>query len=113
MRNMSFMLTTSQMIARQKRVTRRLGWWFLNVGDVVMAVEKGMGLKRGEKVKKLYPIRVLSIRGEPLQDITQNECVLEGFPDMKPKDFVLMFMDTHKCGPLEIVNRIEFEEVKS
>jgi len=107
------MLTTPQMVARTKRVTRRLGWWNLKAGDVVMAVEKGMGLKRGEKVKRLYPIRVLSTRPEPLQDITQAECDLEGFPEMKPGDFVVMFMDTHHCEPFVTVNRIEFEEVKS
>lgn len=112
MRNMSFMLTVSQMQARQKRVTRRLGWWFLEVGDVVMAVEKGMGLKKGEKVKRLYPIRILSIRGVALNEITQEECVLEGFPDMTPNEFILMFMNTHNCSPFEIVNRIEFEEYK-
>ena len=31
MRNMSFMLTTEQMYAGTKTVTRRNGWWFLNI----------------------------------------------------------------------------------
>ncbi len=55
MRNMSFMLTTQQMQDRTKDVTRRVGWWFLKPGDVIMAVEKGMGLKKGEKIKRMYP----------------------------------------------------------
>lgn len=50
MRNISFALTTPQFKSRSKDVTRRIGWWFLKPGDVVMGVEKGMGLKKGEKV---------------------------------------------------------------
>lgn len=70
MRNMSFSITTKQMYAGTKDVTRRLGWWNLKVGDVVMAVEKGMGLKKGEKVKRIYPIEIVSVSREPLQYIT-------------------------------------------
>ena len=43
-RNMSFMLTTEQVRNKTKTVTRRLGWWFLKPGEIVNAVEKGMGL---------------------------------------------------------------------
>lgn len=49
MRRMSFSMTTAQMYARNKDVTRRFGWWFLKPGDRVMTVEKAMGLKKGEK----------------------------------------------------------------
>ena len=45
-RNMSFAMTTEQIRARTKTVTRRFGWWFLKAGDQVWAVEKAMGLKK-------------------------------------------------------------------
>jgi len=109
---MSFMLTTSQMLEETKVVTRRLGWWNLKAGDVVMAVEKGMGLKKGEKVRRLYPIRVVSVRSEILAHISEEDVLLEGFPNMLPHEFVSMFMDTHSCGPFEVVNRIEFRRLR-
>ena len=52
MRNMSFTMTTRQIKNRSTTMTRRFGWWFLKPGDRIQAVEKGMGLKKGEKVKK-------------------------------------------------------------
>lgn len=66
MRNMSFMLTTPQMYSGTKKVTRRIGWWNLKPGDVVMAVEKGMGLKKGEKVVQIYQIMIVETRPETL-----------------------------------------------
>ncbi len=108
---MSFMLTTQAMYQRRKTVTRRDGWWNLKAGEIVMAVEKCQGLKKGEKVVKMYPIRILSTRPEPLNAITDAECVLEGFPEMQAGDFVDMFTKHNKCEPEKVVNRIEFEEV--
>ena len=57
-RNMSFAITTSQVRDRSKTVTRRLGWRFLKRGDVVCAVVKNMGLKKGEKVQRLCRILI-------------------------------------------------------
>ena len=68
-RNMSFMLTTDQLRAGTKDVTRRLGWWFLKPGDLVWACEKCMGLKKGQKVKRLRLIRVLKTNAERLEMI--------------------------------------------
>jgi len=45
MRNMSFAMTTNQILAQTKTVTRRFGWWNLKTGDVVQPVKKTMGLK--------------------------------------------------------------------
>lgn len=121
MRNMSFMLTTPQMYARTKDVTRRIGWWHLKPGDIVMAVEKGMGLKKGEKVKRIYPIRILSVRVESIGRMTnpyydpeygKEEVIREGFPEMSPREFVEMFCKSHRCKDNDPVNRIEFKEVK-
>lgn len=122
MRNMSFSLTTPQFRARTKTVTRRMGWSKLKPGDVVMGVEKGMGLKPGEQIVRLGPIQILSVRGEPLQQMTDDrdygraECALEGFgehPELShPAVFVEFFCRSHKgCKPHTVINRIEFEYV--
>lgn len=109
---MSFALTTAQILARTKTVTRRTGWTFLKPGDLIQAVEKGMGLKKGEKVRRLAVLRVLDVRQEPLDRIRQNmaDCDREGFPELYPVEFVSMFCRTHKgCTPDTVVTRIEFE----
>ncbi len=110
-RNMSFMLTTEQVRNKTKTVTRRLGWWFLKTGDILNACVKCMGLKKGEKVEKIYQIRIVSTRNEPLYLINQEECRKEGFPEMAPEKFVGMFCREMKCWNNTIVNRIEFEYI--
>ena len=110
-RNMSFMLTTKQIKNRTKTVTRRLGWWFLKPGDILNAVEKGMGLKRGEKVNKLCQIRIISCKKILLHHISYSDCFREGFPDMHPSEFIRMFRKEMKCGLATDINRIEFEYV--
>ena len=107
-RNMSFMLTKEQIRMRTKTVTRRLGWWFLKPGDVVWACEKCMGLKRGEKVKRICLIEIVDTHPESLTAITQEECVKERFPNITPAGFVEMFTKFNQCKPDTIVNRIEF-----
>lgn len=113
MRNMSFTLTIEQMKNRTKTVTRRMGWWDLKAGDVVMAIEKGQGLKKGEKVKKLYPIRILSVRREMLATISMDDIRREGFPEMKHTEFLAMFCKMNGCSVFVELNRIEFEEVSN
>jgi hypothetical protein len=105
MRNMSFALTTDQIMEGTKTVTRRLGW---------------LNLKPGDKLDVLRdPLTVISVRREPLQAMTDDldygflECELEGFgthPYYKwPSSFVAMFCATHKgCTPETMVTRIEF-----
>jgi hypothetical protein len=120
MRNMSFMLTTSQVQARLKTVTRRMGWEKLRAGELVCAVERGMGLKAGETVKRLAIIRVLDVRIEPLNamrvdlDYGIAECIKEGFgehPSLQwPSAFVDFFCRSHRgCTPESLITRIEFE----
>lgn len=135
MRNMSFMLTTAQIKNRTKTVTRRVGWTFLKPGDLIQAIEKGQGLKKGEKVKRLAVLRVETVRRERL-DLMHNEtgyglreAAREGFPDMTGKQFVNFFCSTHKVPdkrawggllkkrtpfpmlPCDEVTRIEFSYV--
>lgn len=111
MRNMSFMLTTEQFLDGSKTCTRRLGWWFLEPGELVRGVKKAMGLKKGEKIEPLGIIRVVSMRKEPLNRITPEDVAREGFPGMTPDEFVAMFTKAMKCDASTIVNRIEFVRI--
>lgn len=121
-RNISFALTTQQFLDGSKTVTRRLGWDKLRVGDILCAVEKGQGLKPGEKVKRLGMIRIADVRREPLCRITDDlnyglsETAKEGFPDgspyHSPREFVKFFCASHRpCEPGWNVTRIEFERL--
>ena len=108
-RNISFAMTTQQFRERTKDVTRRLGWWTLKPGTILCGVEKGMGLKKGEKVKRLGLIEVVSVRNEPIDHITQEDVQREGFPDWTTEQFVDFFCKAHKCQPHFHVRRIEFK----
>ena len=110
-RNMSFMLTTEQIRNRTKTVTRRVGWDFLTKGDIVNACVKCMGLKKGEKIEKICQIRITDVRWELLKDITQEECIKEGFPEKTPQEFIDMFMIYMGTHPSKMINRIEFEYI--
>ncbi|MBC2712657.1 MAG: hypothetical protein HGJ94_17220 [Desulfosarcina sp.] len=114
-RRMSFAMTTEQAWSRTKTVTRRKGWGFLRPGDVVQQVEKGMGLKKGEKQRKIHLIRIVSNVPEPLSDMIWNpvygksECVKEGFPDKSPRWFLDMYCRHNNVTIHDPQNRIEFE----
>lgn len=84
-RNISFSMTTPQFIAGKKDVTRRFSWWNAKEGDILNAVEKAMGLKKGEKIKSLGLIRVVSATKEKLSALSNEpygsiELKREGFP---------------------------------
>ena len=49
-RNISFALTTQQFKNKTKTVTHRFGWHSLQPGDILCAIEKCMGFKKGEKI---------------------------------------------------------------
>ncbi len=117
-RNMSCAITTNQVKKRIKNVTRRMGWTFLEPGDTVQLVEKAMGLKKGEKIKKLCLVRIIRNDPEPLRKMVDDpeygriECVREGFPGFTPMRFLVMFCRSHKgCMPETVVNRIEWEYI--
>lgn len=110
MRNMSFALTTEQVKNQSKFVTRRFGWWFLKPGDIVQPVEKAMGLKKGEQIVKVgCPIEIVTAYGEPLNDISQSDVILEGFPDWTPEQFVNFLVKKYGCQPYNVINRIAFK----
>lgn len=94
---MSCSITTDQVIARTKTVTRRHinTWRMLKVGDRLTLVEKGMGLKTGEHQNVLADVEIVSVTVEPLAAITAEECTREGFPTMSPEGFIRMWVDAH------------------
>lgn len=117
-RNISFSLTTPQFLDGTKDVTRRMGWLNLKAGDELRAVEKAMGLKKGEKVKTLGMIRVVDARRESLGRMILDapygyaEVQREGFPEMAPNGFVSFFCKSHKgCEPSSDITRIEFVKI--
>lgn len=110
MKQMSFALTTAQVRARTKTVTRRLGWQTAKVGQLVQPIVKGQGLKKGQHVEPIGgPIRFTSVRLEPLSRVTFADCAKEGFHGMEPCEFVEMFSRHNGCQPDDIVTRIEFQ----
>jgi len=116
MANMSFFFTQEQFRNRTKTVTRRFAWDRLKVGQVLQAVEKSQGLKKGETVKALGKIRIVSITQERTDAILHRpdslaEVAREGFPDMTPQEFVTFLCKGNKKTARDIVNRIEFEYV--
>lgn len=52
MRNISFALTTEQIRNQTKTVTRRVGWANLKPGTLLQPIEKGQGLKKGDRARK-------------------------------------------------------------
>lgn len=111
MRRISFSMTEPQLIDGSKTVTRRLGWRGLKAGDHLQAVNKCMGLRKGEQARLLGVIEVVSVRREPLNEMTDADCAREGFPLMGPVEFMLMFCKAMKCTPQTEVTRIEFRRV--
>ena len=111
-RNMSFAFTTQQMRDKTKTVTRRNGWWFLKPGDLVNAVEKAMGLKKGEKIKRIGQIRIIRTEKVPVKQIDHQDLIKEGLPHMSPEEFITFFCKSHRgCDEETIINRIEFEHL--
>lgn len=109
MRNMSFALTTAQFRARTKTVTRRLGWRFVKVGDLLMGCVKCQGLKPNEAIERLGPIVVVAKTYEPLEAITPDDVAREGFPGMTPGEFVAMFCRHMKATPATEITRIGYD----
>jgi len=110
---MSFALTKPQFLDGTKTETRRLGWQRLRPGEEFIAVEKAMGLKRGESPVHLGRCRVVSVVRELLNLITQDAVISEGFQHMTPTGFVAMFCEHMGCEPEDYVTVIRFEKVAS
>ena len=113
MRNMSFSKTKEQMYNGTKDVTRRRvdTWKNLKAGDRLCAVEKAMGLKKGEKVEPICEIEVVDVRVERVYHITEDDVRREGFPEMSRLDFIRLLCKVMKCHSLDFCRRIEFKRV--
>lgn len=128
MRNISFALTTGQIRARTKTVTRRCGWLWLvehfmlpSPPEILLQpIVKGQGIPKGGHVEKIGgPIRVIDARCERLNRLSQSpdygtsEMIAEGFPEytQRPAEWVAWFCKCNSCLPDFIVTRIQFEYV--
>lgn len=115
MRLMSFFLTTAQVRARRKFVTRREGWADLVRGQHFMAIVKGQGIPKGGKVERLCELVCMDNRPEVLRRMVvepaygKREAELEGFPEMTGAQFVAFYCKANGVGEDHVVNRILFE----
>lgn len=114
-RLLSVALTEPQVRDRSKTVTRRMGWWkdrhgrrILHVGDRLTLVRKAQGRRNGEPVMRLAEVQVVDVRREPLNTVTQDEVIREGFPGMTLAEFVAFFCEHMRCAPTAEVTRIEW-----
>ena len=111
MRNISFAFTKEQFLNGTKDVTRSLGWKDLKSGQRLMAIEKGMGLAKGEKIVRLGVIEILSASRERLWMINQADVIREGFPAWTPEQFIDFFCKANECTRDDKVTRIWFKRV--
>jgi hypothetical protein len=116
---MAFSHTAPQILDRSKTVTRRTGWRRLRAGDLLQAVEKSRGLKKGERVRQLAVLRVVNVRVEPLSRLVtdaryaEDELPREGFPCWSRDEFVAMFLRVNRLTSTAVkVTRVEFEYVE-
>lgn len=107
---MSFSLTTEAIQTKDKTVTRSQGWSQLRVGDLIQPIEKGMGLKKGEKQVLIgKPIVILEITTDEIQAIDLADVRREGFPDMSVEEFIHMYCKANKVKPWDRCRRICFD----
>lgn len=115
MKRMAFGLTIEAIEKHTKTVTRRPAetWRTLKAGDRIVAVDKVMGLKKGQSPRILGVIRVTDVRVESLLAITPEDCIREGFPDKTPAEFMKAYVDAYGLSLNDArffeVRRIEFE----
>ena len=119
-KNMSFSMTIPQFIDGSKDITRRFGWWNAKEGDIYNAVEKAMGLKKGEKIKSLGLIRVISAHKEQLNALLDekygsDEVRREGYPFgcKTGKEFAEILAKKSGYVLESYCMRIEFERVEN
>jgi hypothetical protein len=84
---------------------------------ILTGVEKAMGLKKGEKIVPLCDIRIISVRREPLNAMTEDmaygavELQKDGHPFglTCPALFVERLCQGTKHKPSDLITRIEYE----
>ena len=63
-------------------------------------------------MKRICVIEIISHRWEPLNAITRQDVIDEGFPHLTPDEFVCMLADPHHLAHDVPVNRIVFKYVE-
>lgn len=116
MRHISFKLTSEQILARTKTVTRRVTWTTARRGQILQPVYQTLGIPRGGTVRRLgCPINFVDVRRECLSMLMEDkeygrlEMIKEGFPGRDPADFVYWFAEQNHCEPTKLITRIEFD----
>lgn len=119
---MSCSMTVQAVLDRTKTVTRRREntWQNLQPGETLTLIEKGMGLKPGEKHVVLCDVTVVDVRVESLMAMADEPDATrrEGFPEMSVEDFAIMWLSNHRYEPtfnnaLTVkVRRIEWKYLK-
>lgn len=94
---MSCSMTIDAVKDQTKTVTRRHvdTWQNLKAGDRLTLIEKGMGLPKGTKHVVLAEVVIVDSYVEPLGDVTELECMYEGFPHLTPPEFCVMWAASH------------------
>jgi hypothetical protein len=127
---MSCALTSEQVRAKIKTVTRRLGWRDLKPGEQLQLCEKCMGRKPGEPLVKLAVVEIVGVRRESIGLMETSavygraEASKEGFPHLSGAEFVAFFLSemTHETDAegkrvpttrATIVTRIEWRYVET
>lgn len=108
-RLMSVAFTEQAVRDRRKTVTRRKGWAYLVPGNRITLCRKVMGRKPGEPLIRIVDVEVVSVRREPLEQITDEDVAREGFPGMTRDEFMRrFFVDAQGIQPSDQVTRIEW-----
>jgi len=107
MARMSFYHTTTAVRNRTKTHTLRLGWKHLKPGQQIEAVVKARGVPIAQ-IEKMADIQIVSVTRRPLESITQQEVIDEGFPDWTPTQFVEWYCRKMKCQPSIVLGFIRF-----
>lgn len=108
-RLMSVAHTEGAVRRRAKTVTRRNGWSFLCVGDVVTLCPKVMGRRGGKPpLERLVDVQIVDVRREQLQEVTPDDVVAEGFPGWSRDQFLDSFTGAMGGTRGQVVTRIEW-----
>lgn len=100
-RRLSCSMTLDAVRERRKTETRRDPdtWKDLKPGDLLVLIEKGMGLPKGAKQRVLTTVVVTENEVEPLGLIDDEGVAREGFPDMDRVDFMFFWLRSHGRRP--------------
>lgn len=108
MRRMSCSLTVDAVRDRTKTVTRRhvATWTTLAAGDRLTLIEKGMGLKKGDRQVVLAEVEVVSVHVQALATIaTDGEREREGLGHLTVPEFVDLWVKSH--GYWHVTDRVD------